>query len=98
MRVIRAVPEVIPPYRNYVVDQVEQWPMWDYDMSHLAKLNDDVLLFEWDVVMDLHHIKNMINFARMSPHRVQVAPYVLHPVSTGLVAPVWAHRTMINEV
>jgi hypothetical protein len=92
------MPETIPPYRNYVVDQIDQVPIWDYDMACLAELNDDLILLEWDIVVAHHDLVNFIQHARMSPDRVQVAPYVLYPISTDLDGPVWAHRNMIHEV
>lgn len=98
MRLVRAMPETIPPYRNYVVDQVDQISIWDYDMKCLADYDDDIILLEWDVVVAKHDLVNMINHARHNPNRVQVAPYVLYPNSTGLHAPVWAHRRMVNPL
>lgn len=98
MKLIRAVPEKIPDNRNYVVDQLDTFPMSNYDMHFLKELNDDVILLEWDIAVAHHDLVNFIIHARNAPNLVQVAPYILYPTSTDLPDTVWAHRTMVREI
>lgn len=99
MQIIRTVPVKIPEGRNYVVDQIDKVEVQNYDMHFLTEINDDVILLEWDIVVAQHDLINFITHARMAPTRVHVAPYVLYPESLDeIVAPVWAHREMTNEM
>lgn len=98
MKLLRLLPEHIPEKRNYVIDQLDTMTIWNYDMSPVADLNDDVILLEWDMAVAYHDLVNFIIHARSAPHLVHVAPYVLYPVSTDLVTPVWAHREMVREI
>lgn len=71
----------------------------NYDMRFLQDLDDDVILLEWDIAVAQHDLVNFIAHARMAPHLIHVAPYVLYPESLDeIVAPVWAHRHMLNEM
>lgn len=98
MRIIRAVPKEIPKDRNYVVDQLDAIPMWDYDMAFLREYKDDVILLEWDMAVAYHDLVNFIIHARNAPQLVHVAPYILYPISTDLTGPVYAHRHMVREI
>jgi hypothetical protein len=97
MYILRAMPKRIPEGRNYVVDQIEQVFIDNYDMRFLTELDDDLILIEWDIAAAMHDLHNMIVHCRQAPTQIHVAPYPLYPVSLDeLMAPVWAHRHMIQ--
>lgn len=98
MKLIRAVPSKIPEKRNYVVDQLDAIPMWNYDMHFLRDFKDNIILLEWDIAVEYHDLVNFITHVRSAPHLVHVAPYILYPTSTNLPSTVWSHRTMVREI
>lgn len=99
MKIIRTVPAKIPDGRNYVIDQIDQVVIDNYDMRFLTDLNDSVILLEWDIAVAKHDLYNFIVHARQAPHLIHVAPYPLYPESLDeIVAPVWAHRHMLNPM
>lgn len=98
MYILRTVPAKIPKGRHYVVDSLDRVVIQNYDMRFLQDLADDVILLEWDIAVAKHDLANFIIHCRQAPHLVHVAPYPLYPESLDeIVAPVWAHREMINE-
>lgn len=102
MNILRTWPTNIPEGRNYVVDSLDRVEIQNYDMHFLADLNDSVILLEWDIAVAYHDLWNFRAHATASPNQVHVAPYVLYPETDEsldeLVAPVWAHREMLNEL
>ena len=99
MHLLRLMPAQIPTDRNYIVDSIDPYYMYNYDMRSLADINNDLILLEWDIAVAEHDLHNFICHVRDSPNQVHVAPYVLYPESLDeLMTPVWAHRHMIREM
>ena len=93
MRWVRTWPERIPPGRSYVVDGIPKILMSGHDYAPvLAQLDGDTVIVEWDLAVSPEDIRAFENWCEIDPEEVHVAPYRLYPVSTGLPAPVWAHR------
>lgn len=93
---IRTWPAVITPdimQRACVSDNTRRVFM-DRDYAPvLAGLADDTVILEWDIAASLEDRQRFAAYVARAPGRIHVAPYRLYPASTGLPAPVWAHRT-----
>lgn len=98
MRWLRAFPTVIPPGRPYVADGIERAPVDNYDYRPALQLaaasGDDLILLDWDIALAKEDRDAFALLCASEGHGVAVAPYRLYPESTGLPAPVWAHRSM----
>jgi hypothetical protein len=93
VRTVRSWPKEIPPGRRYVDDDLDRLVMADYDYATaLAGIQGGLVLLEWDIRVDQPSLERFAAAAEERPDRVMVAPYLLHRPSTGLDAPVWAHR------
>lgn len=89
MRWVRSWPRVIPPGRAYVVDDMERIVLDDYDYTPLGKIDEDVIVIEWDMALSREDRDRFARIAERHPRRVIVAPYKLYHVADQ---PVWAHR------
>src|SRR5256885_15132031 len=69
--------------------------MDDYDYRGLEKLDDDIVLLEWDIAVSPEDLERFLGQCRAEPERVRVAPYKLYAGTGGntpLSRTVWVHR------
>ncbi len=92
MKLLRSWPDVIPPGRGYVVDDIERLVIANHQYRALADVDDDVLLLEWDIAVGKEDLEAIARRAGQRPDRVLVAPYRIY-VPHGI----WAHRTWAGE-
>jgi hypothetical protein len=98
MYILRTWPAHVPEGKHYVVDSLDRVTIQNYDMRFLRDMDDSVILLEWDIAIAYHDLWNFRAHCLAAPHLVHVAPYPLYPESLNeIVAPVWAHRHMVNE-
>lgn len=103
MNYFRSFPQVIPPYRRYVVDELPKLTIRHADLR-TATEGLDVLgsesftLLEWDIVVEPCYLAKWEAYIAGHPDEIVVAPYVLYPISTGHPAPMYAHTTLNNGV
>src|SRR6478735_9107366 len=81
MKTIRSWPAVIPPGRNYVVDNLPKFLMGDYSYRGLGDLDDDVLLIEWDMAIGKEDLDRFLGHIGDDPSRVVVAPYRVYELT-----------------
>lgn len=79
--------------RRYVHDPtIERVPMDSDYRPVLMQFAEPIVIIEWDLAISQEDRARFDAVAQADPDSVQVAPYRLYPVSTGLPRPVWAHR------
>lgn len=85
--------DLVATGRRFVWDQHTERVAMDTDYRPvLAALDASTVITEWDIAFSAEHRDLFGRYCLEDPARVHVAPYRLYPVSTGLAAPVWAHR------
>jgi len=90
VRLIRSWPFSVPPGRAHVDDSIERLVIDNYGYQPLNRIDDDVLLLEWDIAVERGELRTFARLARETPDSVIVAPYRLY--YPELPQPVWAHR------
>lgn len=100
MRLLRTWPHRIPQGRSgWVEDDIERVVIRGYDARALVDVQDDVLLLEWDIAVSKEDLAHFAEHAATAPAAVLAAPYRLYPEGNpGMVAPIWAPRTMPGNV
>lgn len=100
MKFLRSWPQVVPPHRAHVVDDIPRHVMQDYSYRGLSDYNDDILLIEWDMAVGIEDLTRFRAHIADAPDRVVVAPYKVYesttrptPLSCG---PVWVHRKYVG--
>lgn len=89
MRLVRSWPARIPEGRSYVVDDIEKLVMGhdpddpensdhDFDYKCLNRIDDDIVLIEWDIAVGGEQLARFMDRAKAEPDRVRVAPYLLY--------------------
>jgi len=68
--------------------------MADHDYCVLDRVDDDVVLIEWDMAVGRDELRAFIDLAAAGRSMPLVAPYVLYESTSGAPhnRPVWAHR------
>lgn len=83
LRLVRSFPLVVPPGRNYVVDDAPRLIMDRYSYRGLADLDDDIILVEWDIAVSREDLAVFAGRARRSSREVLVADYPLYRTPGG---------------
>lgn len=99
MRWLRSWPRPIIPRRSYVYDphNIPRLENDDNAYGHaIASVRESFVMVEWDLALDSLDRKAFEAAIARNPKRVCVAPFRLFPTSTGLPAPVWAHRQVVG--
>ncbi len=94
MKLLRSWPAVVPEGRAYVIDDLERLYMTDHDYAVLDRVDDDVIIIEWDMAVHRDELRTFVQRAAASPEVPLVAPYLLYEMQSGIPhhRPCWAHR------
>lgn len=101
MRFLRSWPQVVPPHRAHVVDDIERHILQDYSYRGLGDYRDDILLIEWDMAVGAEDLERFRAHIAADPSRVVVAPYRIYEATTRPQklpgGPKWVHRKYVGD-
>jgi hypothetical protein len=99
MRLVRSFPALVPPGRNYIVDDADRHLNAGYSYRGLVSFGDGLVHLDWDMAVSREDLEAFVDRARQAPQRVLVGPQRVD-VGDGrrhLTKPVWNMRRYVGR-